>query len=112
MDPIGLGLENFDAIGRFRATENDATIDPSGVLDGVSFADAAELGAAIGNHPDLGPCLTRSLFRYAVGDTETAGQESELAALFETFDSEGHRVRALLRALMLSPGFRLAGEPR
>ena len=32
MDPIGLGLENFDAVGAWRDTENDATIDPAGGL--------------------------------------------------------------------------------
>jgi len=39
-DPIGLGFESFDGIGRWRSTENGATIDPSGTLDGVDFADA------------------------------------------------------------------------
>jgi hypothetical protein len=29
-DPIGLGFENFDGIGKWRPTENDAVIDPSG----------------------------------------------------------------------------------
>ncbi|MCA9544966.1 MAG: DUF1592 domain-containing protein, partial [Myxococcales bacterium] len=34
MDPIGLGLEQFDGVGRFRTTENGGVIDPSGELDG------------------------------------------------------------------------------
>src|SRR5262249_13531248 len=46
-DPVGLGLENFDGAGQFRATERDAKIDPSGVLDGEKFADAAGLGKAV-----------------------------------------------------------------
>src|SRR5690606_13334461 len=46
-DPIGLGLENFDGAGQFRMMENGATIDASGVLDGVGFEDPATLGVAV-----------------------------------------------------------------
>lgn len=44
MDPLGLGLENFDAIGRWRDTYGKAGIDPSGVLaDGRTFKGPQEL---------------------------------------------------------------------
>jgi hypothetical protein len=44
MDPLGFGLENFDAIGRWRDSENGHPIDPAGTLaDGQSFAGPAEL---------------------------------------------------------------------
>jgi hypothetical protein len=44
MDPLGFGLENFDAIGRWRDKENGHPIDPAGTLaDGQSFAGPAEL---------------------------------------------------------------------
>ncbi|HEY4653336.1 MAG TPA: DUF1592 domain-containing protein [Cyclobacteriaceae bacterium] len=44
MDPLGLGLENFDAIGRWRDSYGKAEIDPSGVLsDGQAFSGPEEL---------------------------------------------------------------------
>lgn len=44
IDPIGLGLENFDAIGRWRTTQNGARIDTSGETpDGNKFNGPAEL---------------------------------------------------------------------
>ncbi|MEC8422850.1 MAG: DUF1592 domain-containing protein, partial [Myxococcota bacterium] len=59
-DPIGLGFENFDGIGRWRLTENGAPIDPSGELDGVSFADGEDLGHAVAQHPRAPACMTRT----------------------------------------------------
>ena len=44
MDPLGFGLENFDALGRWRESENGHPIDPAGTLaDGQAFAGPAEL---------------------------------------------------------------------
>lgn len=106
MDPIGLGLETFDGIGRFRATENEVAIDASGVLDGVPFDDARSLGEAIAGHPNLGPCLTRKLYSYAVGHVPTAGEAGEIQRLSAIFAEEGHRVTALMRAIAMSEGFR------
>lgn len=107
-DPIGLGLEPFDGIGKFRKTENGATIDASGDLDGEAFRDAAELGQAFRNHPRLAPCLVETLYRYAVG-REIAGTERGLMnRLTQDFRASGHRVPALLRAIALSEGFRTA----
>ncbi|NUQ63270.1 MAG: DUF1588 domain-containing protein, partial [Pirellulales bacterium] len=66
-DPIGLGFENFDGIGRWRTTENDATIDASGELDGAAFQDAWGLAEAVANHPSTGPCLSQKVLQYATG---------------------------------------------
>jgi hypothetical protein len=45
MDPIGFALESFDAVGRFRTTDNGAPIDPTGTLyDGTPIDSATDLG--------------------------------------------------------------------
>lgn len=111
MDPIGLAFENFDGIGAFRTTENDATIDPSGDLDGIPFADAAGLGEALANHPRLAPCFVRNLYRYMSGHLEVPGEEATLTRLTEDFENDGQLVRALLIEVVTSDGFRRAGEP-
>lgn len=108
-DPIGLGLENFDAIGAYRERENDALIDASGELDGVDFADAASLGDAISKHAQLSDCLVRNLYRYGTGHVESSGETPTIAALRTTFEMTPD-FDALLVALVTSDGFRYAGD--
>ncbi|MEO7331483.1 MAG: DUF1592 domain-containing protein [Minicystis sp.] len=110
MDSIGLGLENFDGLAQIRSTENDALIDPQGDLDGVAFSTPIELGKAISQHPDLGPCLVRHLVRYASAAPETPGEDAEIRRLSRTFADQGYRLPFLLREVALSPAFRTATE--
>ena len=112
MDPIGLAFENFDAIGAFRVQENGATIDASGEIDGVRFEDAIGLGQALRDHPALGPCLVKSIFRYAVGREPTLNEEPFLESLQARFASSGYEVPNLLRELVMSEGFRTTSGPR
>ncbi len=111
-DPIGLALESFDAIGMLRDEENGAPIDTSGELDGISYQDAVGLGQALKDHPALGPCLVRTLYRYAVGRDPTAEEEPLLAHLNERFAASGYRATELLREIVLSKGFRTTSGPR
>jgi hypothetical protein len=109
MDPIGLGLENFDAIGRWRSTETGVTIDPSGKLDGTGFANAWELAQAVHDHPDLGPCITSHLYRYTTGHALIEGEEPLRDWLSEGFEYSGYSFLGLLRSTVLSDGFRRVG---
>jgi hypothetical protein len=106
LDPIGLGLENFDGVGAWRATENGVSIDPSGDLDGSPFADAWELAQVVHDHRDLAPCLVQRLFEVATGRRPTDAEEDLLSWHADGFAGEGYRVTWLLRDLVLSPGFR------
>jgi hypothetical protein len=69
MDPLGLAFENYDAIGRFRAKEDGAEIDPSGVLpNGQKFNGPAELKKILLEKKDLfSRCLTEKMLTYAIG---------------------------------------------
>lgn len=111
-DPIGLALETFDAIGMYRSEENGVPIDTSGEIDGIGYEDAAGLGAALSEHPALGPCLVRSLYRYALGRGVEVGEEGLLEILNERFAESGYRVSDLLREVLLSDGFRFTSGPR
>ena len=112
MDPIGLTLETFDGIGRYRTKESGAVIDPSGSLDAATFADASGLAAAIHDHKDFGPCIARKLYQYATGALPENVEEPTVAALAERFQATGYRMRALLAAVATSPAFRILGEPQ
>ena len=69
MDPFGFALENFDAIGRWRTTEDNAPIDASGVLlDGSRFEGPAGLRNVLLSDPNqFVSNFTEKLFTYALG---------------------------------------------
>lgn len=109
MDPIGLGLERFDSVGRARRSEAGAIIDPSGVLDGAPFADARDLAWILRHHPDHAPCVARHLRRYATGHLETEAQDAEIDALAQAFAAAEFRLVPLYRAVASSPRLRQVG---
>ncbi|MFN3326239.1 MAG: DUF1592 domain-containing protein [Bryobacteraceae bacterium] len=69
MDPVGLSLENFDAVGRWRTIENGERVDASGGLpDGSQFEGVAALQKALLNRPEvLATTFTEKLLTYALG---------------------------------------------
>jgi hypothetical protein len=112
MDPLGFGLENFDAVGRYRTEETGATIDPSGQVDGAPFKDARGLGQAIRDSDKFAPCFVRKVFSYATGFKPTEADRGTLNTLSWDFRAAGHRVKALMKLVAMSPGFRLAQKPQ
>ena len=69
MDPLGFALENFDATGKWRTTENGSTIDASGVTpDGFPLQGPADLRDYLMSRPDqFVTTLTEKLLTYALG---------------------------------------------
>ena len=69
LDPLGFGLEKFDAIGVYRATDGKLPIDDSGVLpDGRKFTGAAELRTILRADRDaFAQGLTEKLLTYGLG---------------------------------------------
>lgn len=110
MDPIGLGLENFDTVGTFRTTDRGKPIDASGDLDGSSFKDAAELGTRLRQHPAAGPCFARHLYAHAQGRMPMAVDGPALEGLGKQFAQSGSRVDRLLLDLVTSEAYRFV-EP-
>ena len=110
MDPLGLALEHFDALGAYRTTEYGLPIDASGELAGAEFRDLGGLARVLRGHPDVGACLVRRMYRYATGHLEEFGEEPALRALYDRLAAGGYRVRDTALQLVLSPGFRLTSE--
>ncbi len=107
-DPIGLALEHYNALGGYRATDNNLTIDPSGDLDGIAFADAAELGRLLADHPGTADCVIRNLYRYASGHVEQPDERPAIDALVTEFTANGYDLRLAALALAQSSSFRFA----
>jgi hypothetical protein len=112
MDPIGLGLENFDGIGIFRAVENGVVLDTSETIAGLGdFDGARELGTLLRDSPDVTECMVRNLFRHATGHLEVKGERPALTELDLAFANAGYRMKDLLVELVASPAFLRVGTP-
>src|SRR5581483_11500863 len=111
MDPMGLALENFDSIGRFRVAEKGATIDASGALDGKTFKDPNELGQVLHDHPALTSCLVRRVYAYGAGAPTRPEDKDALDYFNARFGEAGYRFPDLMRTIALSNAFSEVVEP-
>jgi hypothetical protein len=118
MDPIGLGMENFDAVGRFRThDEKNNLVDPSGELPGgKKFAGPNELARALKTDPGVGHCISEHLFTYGVGRVPDPKPSSvdrcNVDGLAERFAAKGYQLSELVVELTRSRAFtHRRGEP-
>jgi hypothetical protein len=111
-DPMGLALENFDGAGKYRATENGASIDPSGELEGTKFSDAAGLGKILHDSPTVTSCVVNRLASYSLGRALNADEGAWTAQLLKDFASQGYRIKALLQDIALSDTFYAVPQPK
>ncbi len=111
MDPMGLTLENFDAIGAYRETEQGLPIDATGDLDGIAFDGPVELGALLAADPRTSECLVENLYKYATGRANSSGDAAVIAELAERFAQSGHDLQSLMIDLVSSDGFRFVAPP-
>jgi hypothetical protein len=105
MDPLGLPLETFDAIGRYRTTDHGLTIDPSGDFDGTAVANARELGVAAASSATVANCILRKYYTFAVGHEERSVDGSVLNALAASFEASGFKLRDLVLSVALHDAF-------
>jgi hypothetical protein len=105
MDPLGLPLEMFDAIGRYRTTDHGLTIDPSGDFDGQPVADARELGMAASSSPTVARCIARKYYSFAVGHEERKVDGSVVNALADSFEASGFKLRDLVLSVAAHEAF-------
>jgi len=110
MDPLGFSLENFDAIGKWRAkSEDGAPIDASGVLlDGSKVDGPATLRAALMSRPDVFvSTLTEKLLTYALGRGVDYNDEPAVRAIVARAAADRYRFSDLVAGIVKSPPFRM-----
>jgi mono/diheme cytochrome c family protein len=108
LDPIGFGLENFDAIGRWREQDDaGGTIDAAGELPGGKhFTSPAELKAIIaGRAGDLARNLTQKLLSYTLCRQLEGYDEIVVDQLMKTMAGDGYRMRTLITEIVASYPF-------
>ena len=112
MDPMGLALENFDGAGSFRTSENGASIDTSGALNGKPFKDSLELAKVLHDDPAIPTCLVTRAVTYGVGRDLAAGEKPWLEELKTGFTTDKYRIPELFRRIATSPEFFRVSEPK
>jgi len=106
MDPIGLGMEQFDAIGRYRTMDGDHGIDASGTLpDGTEFDGTIELSTLLKEDERFTRCFQRKLFTYALGRSPESADQCILDQLYDQSRAQGFRVEDMLLDLVSNPAF-------
>lgn len=109
LDPVGFGLESYDAIGAYRTVENGRPIDASGELKGTDvdgpFNGGLELATRLSTSALARQCAATNAARFVYGRPEIE-TDTQLAATLETqLGASGMDVRELLVATTKSPSF-------
>ncbi|MEM1294959.1 MAG: DUF1592 domain-containing protein [Verrucomicrobiota bacterium] len=112
MDVIGFGLENFDPIGKWRATEKvgrkEVSIDPGGTLpDGATFDDLEGLKSVLLSHEsDLAQEMVESILAYGLGRTIEFSDETVVLEIIERLAKDRYPTRAMIHEVAASKLFR------
>jgi hypothetical protein len=114
MDPLGFGLENFDAIGSWREKDGKFAIDASGTLPGgESFRGPAELRAVLKSAPNaFAECLTEKMLTYALGRGLERSDKPTIKEIARRLAGDDHRFSSLVLGIVSSVPFqRQAASP-
>ncbi|MBL8851285.1 MAG: DUF1588 domain-containing protein, partial [Planctomycetaceae bacterium] len=113
MDDIGFGLENFDAIGRWRELDGAGPIDASGTLpSGETFRGPLELvGILSARDRDFVSCVAEKLLTYALGRGLEYHDECAVTSIVDRTTNDGNSFRDLVTSIVLSEPFRLDRAP-
>ncbi len=110
MDPIGLGLENFDALGRYRKTENGKPIDTDGdLITGEKFSNVAALKEILVNkrREDLYRTVSEKLLTYAIGRGVEYYDSTTIKRLVGHLEKHDGKLLELIHAITTSAPFQM-----
>jgi hypothetical protein len=115
MDPLGLSLENFDAIGQWRTADAGHAIDASGVLlDGTKINGPRELRQALlAQKTQFAKAVTEKLLTYALGRGLEYYDAPAVRAIDRSAAADDYRWSSLVSGIVKSAPFqmRTAGQP-
>jgi mono/diheme cytochrome c family protein len=110
IDPIGLSLENFDVVGRYRIKDNGVPVDSTGTLyDGTAMAGAAGLRAALLKRPDaFVMTFAENLMTYALGRRVEASDMPTLRAIARDAAAKNYEIDAFISGITKSRAFQMS----
>jgi hypothetical protein len=109
MDPLGLALENFDAVGKWRTLgESSTPIDTTGVMPGgAAFEGAAGLRQALLGSDRFVATLTEKMLTYALGRGLEYYDAPAIRTILGDTASGDHRLQSLIIGIVQSTPFRM-----
>jgi hypothetical protein len=107
MDPVGLALENFDLVGRFREHEDGHAIDArTQMTDGTDLASPADLRRALLSRSSaFVTALTERLMTYALGRELDYHDAPAVRSIVRAAEPQGTTLPALIQAIVASDSF-------
>jgi hypothetical protein len=122
IDPIGFGLEKFDAIGvrrekfkllffpdvheaKVASKEVELELDTSGQVAGIEnsqFSSSRRLGEILAGAKQCQECVVKQVFRYLVGRHETAADDARIGRALADFQNSGFHFKEILISLVKS----------
>ena len=117
MDVLGLGMENFDPIGRWRDREGKdgrKKIDPAGTLpSGESFAGPSDLKKILARRKEVfARNFTEKMFTYALGRRLERVDRREVRAVVAALGRADYRFSTLIEGVVTSYPFRFRQAAR
>jgi hypothetical protein len=114
LDPIGLGLEQYDVAGRFRTHDDgneECVLDGNGELPGYgTFNGPGELGRRLVESGELEGCFVEHVLRYALGRALKPEEANVVAAMTGDFRARGFDAKSLLTEYAASDRFTIRRE--
>lgn len=113
MDPVGFSLENFDAVGRWRATEAGQPVDASGgFVDGSEFMGVSGLERALFNRPELFVrTLTEKLLTFGLGRGVEYHDAPAVRKIVRDAGKDHYRFSRLILGIVSSTPFQMRKSP-
>jgi hypothetical protein len=107
MDPLGMGLENFDAVGRWREKDGEKPVDASGDLpSGDKFSGPAELMTIIRSRQEkFSRTLIERLLVYSLGRGLEYYDKCAVDQTMDLMKERGNRFSALVEGIVTSDAF-------
>jgi hypothetical protein len=108
-EPMGLALENFDAVGAWRTEDEGVSIDASGVLpDGTSVAGVGDLRRTLVRYsPQFARVISEKLLTYALGRGVEYQDMPTVRAIVRDAAPTRYRFSALVMGIVKSPAFQM-----
>jgi len=107
-DPLGIAMEHFDPIGRYREQENGLPIDATGSVGGMSFDGVAQLGGVLRQDPRALSCLLSNFYRNANGRAEDDKDRDQIDSMGKSLAARNYVWKSFLTDFVASDAFRSA----